>query len=75
MGQWARMIITIDTSKDSKEDISKAIEFLKQFSEQSAEVKTYEPEPSASEAFGTMFSEKKVYSDSKKDPKGRVELY
>jgi hypothetical protein len=67
------MIITIDTSKDSKEDISKAIKFLKGLCDETVydnnQPKTYQPEETATNAFGSMFSE------VPKEPRSKLELY
>lgn len=58
------MIITIDTKKDTKEDIQLAIKLLKEISEDSAE--GFDVAEESGNAFGAVFSDDKEKED--KDP-------
>ena len=67
-----QMILTIDTHKDSKEDIKKAIEILQKFTESSVE--TSAPADNFSMPAG-IFDAPIQKEEPKPDPKPRIEPY
>jgi hypothetical protein len=65
------MILTIDTQKDSSKDIQKAIEFLKQFSEQQQMQSQSIPNAQATENFSALFDmplAQPTHSEQEKQP-------
>lgn len=72
------MIITIDTSKDSAEEIEKAIHFLSTLINISMQPPPQEITPQAGEAFTQLFDaaeQQPIIEDKKEEPPAKVMTY